>query len=79
MENVAAIEGTVGQCLEENGYSLSLPGEKRRRSPWMRAEYPAFLNAKLWLKLHTLAGRCADMSALELEDEPLPVAQSAQS
>jgi len=78
-QEVAAIEGTVGTCLEENGYPLSLPAAQRTRSNWMRAVYPNFLSAKLWVKLHTPAGRFADMSALELEEEPVPVAQSARS
>lgn len=81
--NIAAIEGAVGPCLEENGYQLSLPATERRislRSAWMRELYPAFLSTKLWLKLYTPAGRFADMSALELDvEETLPVAESAHS
>lgn len=71
--SVAAIEGTVGACLEENGYQLSLPAAERRislRCSWMRATYPAFLGSKLWLKLNTPAGRLANVSTLELADEP---------
>jgi hypothetical protein len=79
---VAAIEATVGDCLEENGYPLSLPASERRRGlrqSWMRGMYPAFLGGKLWTKLHTPIGRLANMSALELEDEPVPVAESVRS
>lgn len=79
---VAAIEGTVGDCLEENGYELSLPETERRRGlrqSLMRGTYPAFLGGKLWMKLHTPVGRLANMSALELEDEPAPVAESVHS
>jgi hypothetical protein len=78
--NIAAIEGAVGNCLEENGYELSLPATERRRSvrsAWMCAMYPAFLGGKLWLKMHTPVGRLANVSALELEDEPMPVAETA--
>jgi hypothetical protein len=78
--NIAAIEGTVGPCLEENGYHLSLPEAERHvslRGSLMRATYPAFLGSKLWLKLHTPLGRLANMSALELADQPLPVAEMA--
>ena len=67
--NVAAIESTVGDCLEENGYQLSLPANQRRISPRhsiMSAVYPAFLSSKLWLKVNTPVGRLANMSALEL-------------
>jgi hypothetical protein len=81
-EDVAAIESTVGDCLEENGYELSLPAEERPRSLrhwWMREMYPGFLSGKLWLKLHTPVGRLANMSALELEEESLPVAESVRS
>ena len=80
--DVAAIEATVGECLQENGYELSLPAAERRRSlrhSWMRGIYPAFLGGKLWLKLHTPVGRLADMSALELEEEPVPMAESVRS
>ena len=79
---VGAIEATVGDCLEENGYPLSLPASQRSRSlrqSWMRGMYPAFLGGKLWAKLHTPIGRVANMSALELEDEPVPVAESVRS
>jgi len=80
--DVAAIEATVGDCLQENGYELSLPEAERRRGlrqSWMRGMYPAFLGGKLWMKLHTPVGRFANMSALELEDEPAPVAESVRS
>lgn len=80
--DVAAIEATVGECLEENGYELSLPAAERRRSlrhSWMRGMYPLFLGSKLWLKLHTPVGRFANLSALELEEEPVQVAESVRS
>jgi hypothetical protein len=80
--DVAAIEATVGDCLEENGYPLSLPASERSRGlrqSWMRGTYPAFLGGKLWLKLHTAAGRLSNMSALELEEEPVQVAESVRS
>jgi hypothetical protein len=79
--DVAAIEATVGDCLQENGYELSLPAAERRRNlrqSWMRGMYPAFLGSKLWLKLHTPAGRLASMAALELEEEQVPVAESVR-
>jgi hypothetical protein len=80
-EDVAAIEATVGQCLQENGYALSLRAVERRRSlrqSWMRGMYPSFLGSKLWLKLYTPVGRLANLSALELEEEPVPVAESVR-
>jgi hypothetical protein len=80
--DVAAIEATVGDCLQENGYELSLSAAERHRSLrqlWMRGMYPAFLGGKLWLKLHTPVGRLANMAALELEEEPVPVAASVRS
>ncbi len=79
---VSAIEATVGPYLEETGYALSLPAAERAggtRAAWMRSVYPNFLNTKLWLKLNTQVGRLSDLSALELEDEPVQVAQSARS
>jgi len=80
--DVAAIEATVGECLEESGYELSLSAHERRRGlrqAWMRGMYPAFLGGKLWVKLHTPVGRLANMSALELDDEPAAVAESVHS
>ena len=80
--DVAAIEATVGDCLQENGYELSLPAAERRRrlrQRWMRAAYPSFLASKLWFKVHTPVGRLANMSALELEQEPVEVAESVRS
>jgi hypothetical protein len=81
-EEIAAIESAVGPCLEETGYALALPAGRKSpgiRSAWMRAMYPNFLSTKLWLKLNTPLGRLADMSALELEDTPVPAAHSARS
>ena len=75
--DVAAIEASVEKCLEENGYELSLPEAERRRS-WrqssMRRIYPVFFDAKLWLKVHTPFGKLADLSMLELQDEPVQAA-----
>jgi hypothetical protein len=76
---VAAIESTVGECLQENGYDLSLPAAERRRSLrhlCMRAMYSTFLDSKQWLKMHTPVGRFTDLSFLELENGPL--AESAR-
>jgi hypothetical protein len=80
--NVAAIEGAVGACLEENCYELSLPAAERTsglRTAWMRATYQSFLGSKLWLKLHTPVGRFANMSALELAEDPASMAESVRS
>jgi len=79
---VAAIEATVGDCLKENGYPLSLPESERRRSlrhTTMRGIYPAFLGGKLWMKLHTPLGRLANTSTLELDQEPVPEPESVRS
>ncbi len=80
--DVAAIEATVGECLQENGYELSLPPAERcpsLRHSWMRSMYPAFLGGKLWLKLHTPVGRLASLSVLELEEEPAQGAEPVRS
>jgi len=82
VQDIAAIEGAVGSCLQETGYELSLPASDRARglrNAWMRAVYPNYLNAKLWLKMSTRVGRWTDTGALELEDEPQPAVQSAGS
>ena len=80
--DVAAIESAVGDCLLENGYELSLTAAERRRSlrhSSMSVIYPAFLGSKRWLKLHTAVGRLANTSALELEEEPVALAESVRS
>jgi hypothetical protein len=80
--NVTAIEGAVGDCLEQNGYELSQSNGTSRgqtRTSLMNFLYPQFLGGKFWLKHHTLVGRFANLSALELEDEPTPVAETVRS
>ena len=80
-ENVAAIEAAVGDCLEEIGYTLSLP--KEQRTPGMREWatrnlYRTLLEFKTWVKLNGPTGRMVDLTALELEDEPAALAHSAR-
>jgi hypothetical protein len=80
--DVAAIEATVGECLEQNGYALSLPDTERTPGvrQWAnRALYRSFLNTKMWLKLNTLAGRLASLDDLHLEDGPGTVANPPDS
>jgi hypothetical protein len=75
---VGAIEATVGDCLEETGYSLSLPEEERRpriRDKARRVMYWSFLNTKSWLKVNTAVGRLVDLSALEIENAPFTQTQ----
>lgn len=70
---VAAIEASVGECLEESGYELSLPLQERKPRPQDRVRkmfYRNFLLTKSWIKLNTPAGRLVDLSALEIENEP---------
>ena len=79
---VGAIEATVGDCLSENGYELTLPAAERRRSlrqAGMRRLYPVFFDAKQWLKVHTPFGRLANLSTLELQNEPAQAAESVGS
>jgi len=68
-EEVAALEGLVGPCLQELGYPLTTPEPERRislRGRLLRAVYPELLSAKLWLKINTPVGKLANLSALEL-------------
>ena len=72
-QQVAGLEALVGDCLEESGYELSAPEQDRRpgaQHAWMRCTYPVLLNMKQWLKTRTLAGRFANLSALELTEVP---------
>lgn len=70
-KEVACLEALVGDCLQESGYQLSTPERDRQRNLrhlWMRTLYPALLDAKLWLKTRTPAGRFSDLSALEVSE-----------
>lgn len=70
-EEISSLEALVGDCLRESGYELTVP-EKNRTTrfgqAWMRSVYPAFLEAKLWLKTRTPAGRFSGLAALEITD-----------
>jgi Sulfotransferase family len=80
--NVAAIEGAVAKCLMQNGYELSQSNGASRaqmRTSLMNFLYPRFLGGKFWLKHHTMVGRYSNLSALELDDEPMPVAETVRS
>jgi len=80
-EQVARLEALVGDCLQESGYELTTQKRKLAlREAWMRSVYPALLDAKLWLKARTPAGRFSDLAALELTDEagsPSELAENA--
>jgi len=68
-EQVVAIESAVCECLEESGYPLTTSKEERKpglRDELLRAVYPKFLEAKLWLKIRTPIGRFTDISPLEV-------------
>lgn len=66
---IADLEALVGAGLQESGYQLTTTPEKRRLSLLHRGlaiAYPFFLDAKVWLRMHTPVGRFANLSALEL-------------
>jgi LPS sulfotransferase NodH len=68
---VADLESLIGEGLKECGYDLSAqPRRPGTRLKLTAAAYPRFLNTKLWLKMNTLAGRFANLSALDLSDTP---------
>jgi Sulfotransferase family len=72
---VESVEALIGPCLEELGYSLSSPQVGRKRGlpeKCRRAFYFNVLDAKLWLKTRTPAGRLASLEALELSDSVQP-------
>jgi hypothetical protein len=81
-DDVSAIEAAVGECLEQSGYPLSLPESERRAGlsvVMKRAIYRNYLNAKSWAKLNTPARRKVNLSVLELEEQPVAIAQSART
>ena len=68
---IISVEATVGEFLEELGYSLSSPGGAAKSgfaTKAMRGFYRSLLNTKLWLKTQTPAGRLANLGALEISD-----------
>ena len=70
-DEVKRLETLVGTCLEECGYSLTVPEANRRirlQERWMRAVYPRYFNAKFWLKTETPAGKLASLSELEIDE-----------
>lgn len=67
----AMLETLIGECLEEFGYPVSTAGKISAlglRERAMRTIYPNLLEAKLWLKSSTPAGRMARTDVLELPD-----------
>jgi hypothetical protein len=79
--DVAAIEAAVGECLQETGYELSVPEAQRKPGAreWAKKTlYRNYLNTKEWLKLNTPAGRMVNVGVLEIQDEAVPVAESAK-
>jgi len=74
-QELGSVEAMIGEYLEELGYPLSSPGAARKsglREKSMRAFYFSLLDAKLWLKTRTPAGRLANLEALELSDSIEP-------
>jgi hypothetical protein len=70
---IAALEGLIGDSLEEFGYSLS--GERRGSAPFdsrlalMRILYPRYFETKLFVKSKTVLGRLlVNGERLELTD-----------
>jgi hypothetical protein len=73
---VDAIEAMVGEYLEELGYPRSAPGAARKsglQEKVARTFYFNLLDAKLWLKTRTPAGRLASLKTLELSDSTEPM------
>lgn len=70
---IAKVEALVGGCLQNLGYPLATDASDRTLSlqqRLMRAFYPGFLDAKFWAKIHTPVGRFANLSVLELDNQP---------
>jgi Sulfotransferase family len=63
-EEVAEMEGLVGDCLQSLGYTLESKTEQRAhgvRKKILKPLYRGFLNAKVWLKVKTPLGRFANL------------------
>lgn len=85
-DEVAQLEGLIGELLTELDYDLSRPGLSRveartvgLRLRTMRAIYPAFYDMKEWLKTRTPLGRLVNMNRLCLDknDDPSEVAEGS--
>jgi hypothetical protein len=69
-DQIAGIESAIGDTLEEFGYELSTDPSERPvslKTRWIRSFYPAFLDAKLFLKSQTPLGRFASVEPLRAE------------
>jgi hypothetical protein len=69
-QEIAELEATIGPCLQEFGYELTVAENIRHaglKDKWMHAVYPRILDTKFFLKIKTPLGRLADLSALELD------------
>jgi len=75
-DDLISVENSVGECLKRLGYSLSAGAQNGRqglREKCMLSFYFNLLDAKLWLKTRTPAGRLASLEALELTDSQAEV------
>jgi len=69
-EQVLGIDSAVGDTLEAFGYALAAAPLERSgalRNWWLRLFYPAFLDAKLFLKTGTPLGRFANLEPLHAD------------
>jgi sulfotransferase family protein len=69
-EQLSAVERLIGDLLQDLGYPLAGTARPKgaERLFTMRALYPQFFAAKLWLKDHTWLGRTVKLGPLEIED-----------
>jgi hypothetical protein len=69
-EQIAELESLLGGTLKQLGYGLTVKEcpAPRIHHKFLRAMYPAFFDAKLWLKANTPLGRLSNLSILELTD-----------
>lgn len=69
-KQVVSIESAVGDTLEEFGYELTTHPSDRSgglRTHWLRLFYPAFLDAKVFLKTRTVLGRFSNLEPLHAD------------
>jgi hypothetical protein len=66
---IVLLQATIGPTLEELGYPLMNPEQRRISFPTkcLAALYPSFLNSKHWIKVNTPIGRLSNLSALEVQ------------
>jgi hypothetical protein len=74
-EEIAQVESLIGDRLQETGYEVVTPAERRRTgfaARLMGLIYPIYFDAKLWLKTYTPLAKTADLGRMGISKASSP-------